>query len=653
MKTFNQYIIAALFFIQALSCSNDFLSETADISSSLSSTTELLISPEWGSIDFSINIPMANNAKFNIIKTPEWLLVNNLSGQFVNGIATINCKASVHRDFSEIGIYKDLMVLDIEGKGKSLVPVSYITEGNPMIETEKNITVSFNYGYIGYYDMEIKNKGKGILLVTFTEQPEWINLSWLGPNQGFMTDKTMIPIPANSSITLSISFNIESIASSDLSGKIVIASNDKNNKETTININCDLGNPLLYCSSNQLNFRRTETKQTMDISNQSSGLLLWKVESCPEWLSVSETEGALIPHSWKTLTFTCDRNLLPPGQQSHTIYFKTNDKNNPSYAITVTAYNNITNPENIRAIQGIVTDAWMDKTTDILYLSTSQPNRLLAYNIKTKTIDKELTLSKAPTCFSISEDGRQAIIGHGGMISVVDIYNFSVSKNVEVDNIVYDIEWGNDGWCCYTETNVQWSSLYWVNLNTNEKSKYSGLYGGCILNKIPNQNYLIAAEVNLSSGIYIFDLDTREKKYNIFTSLGNHWFSENGTYLFSGKNIYRTSSLFKEEYFYEISPIGIFSPNPYRTFWIDHNAASKSVWILSSSTDYYFDTQREIQQYEDNDYIRIKTYYYDDFYKDSPAQAQYVFSNSNGNEVIVIKNNNQNEWAVEHIPVSK
>lgn len=191
----------------------------------------------------------------------------------------------------------------------------------------------------------------------------------------------------------------------------------------------------------------------------------------------------------------------------------------------------------VTAIDGTITDAWLDKNKDILYLTTSQPNRFVAYDTKSKTIFREITLSKAPTCFSVSEDGRKAVVGHGGLISSIDMDKFSVAKTVTINESVFDIEWGANDWVCYTlGSDVQWSRLYWVNLQTNEKqTSEKSIYGSCVVKKVPQQDYIIGSESNLSSGVYVFDINKRQITNDIFTSFGQFWFSADGAYLFDWK----------------------------------------------------------------------------------------------------------------------
>jgi hypothetical protein len=327
----------------------------------------------------------------------------------------------------------------------------------------------------------------------------------------------------------------------------------------------------------------------------------------------------------------------------------------------MTVRDNTANPNNVKAIEGNITDACIDRQSNMLYLTTGQPNRFLAYDMQNKTIAREVSLSHAPTCFSLSEDGRKAVIGHSGYITSIDMDNFSVTKTVEVNHIVFNVAWGKDNWCCYSVPNVQWTYLYWVNLTTNETVYYDQIYESCLLRKIPNQNYIIGAELMMSGGVYFFDIDTRKIEHTNFAFIGNFCFSENGTYLYTrnspafsnGGYIYRTSSFFINDYASEVSPIGRVSPVPNRIHWIDQHAASQSVWILSSSSDYYFDESREIIQYEDNDYTRKATCYYDEYYNGRSVQAHYVFANKAGTELVVIRNATNGEalWSLEFIPI--
>jgi len=334
MKNLIHYIFIASLCLIAFACNKDFLSKTPELPS-LTTTSEILISPGWDAKDYSIQIPEASNASFSIVQIPNWLRVSTLSGQFTNGVATINCSAFVNNDYSgTIGIYKSSIVLDINGFGNTVIPISYIVEGNPAIETGDCVINDF----INSLPFVIKNNGNGILLWSVVEKPDWISFNESVPTS-YPPSSTSFAIPPNGEMDFTLSYNILSLLPDSLSGRIVIASNDKNQSETVVPIQFNLGNPSFSTYTNQVDFGPTDNTQYLQIYNMAEGFLTWKISSCPEWLSVSGTMNYLLPHSALALQFNCDRSLMPNEWISQTIYLETNDPDNPSYAITVTVDN--------------------------------------------------------------------------------------------------------------------------------------------------------------------------------------------------------------------------------------------------------------------------------------------------------------------------
>jgi len=657
MKNLYQYVTVLIVLLHTFSCSNDFLKEELKF---FGESSPIVISPDWEAGDYSIYCQGVGNARFTVADAPEWLKISSMYGQFTNSYATLNCKANAFGAFSEIGIFYSYMTLSVEGKGNMAIQAVYIVEGNPVIETQNSMTI--HYHSTSYkLTLPVQNTGNGILFWSVADHPDWLNFY---SNIGWdSTNEISGIIPPNATDAFYLSYN-PNVYSENLSGKIVIASNDKN--KPFVEIEIDLGNPALNTlESGTINFGRAETTQQFSFSNQGNGILAWKVEGCPEWLTVSVSNDSLNHLTSSSLVFTCNRVLLPSGLNTATIYLKTNDKNQPSYSITATAYG----IANLVEITGNVTDVCIDRSSDILYLTTSQPNRLLAYDINDRKILHELQLSRMPNCFSMSEDGRYAVVGHSGYISHIDLVNFEVIKTIEVNCNIFDIEWGADNWICYTPgEEIQHYQLQWKNLDTDQTyitqhDPIGGmLYGKTLVKKIPNQNYIVASRIPISpSGIIVFDTQTRSQVTYFHESIvswysPNFWFSSDGNFLFASNKVFRTSSLLVSSEDLQVSPINKFSPEQFRFIWIDHHAASQSVWLLSSSS-YFFDEQdqREIMQYEDSDYTRKKIYYYSGNYWGRLVHAHYVFANQEGSELVVIRNATSGNflWSLEFIQVEK
>jgi len=340
MKKVIQYISVYFLGIVMFACNNNFLSEVPSASDYNAAASEILISPETGAKDYYINVP-AGNANYYIVQIPGWLNVQSLSGQFTDNVATVNCSASVNADFSAIGVYKSSIVMAIENYGIAVIPVSYITQGNPAISTDDGLSLKYNsVGNDFHASLVIRNTGNGILLWSIERKSDWILIPDSLNNRTFM-------IPQNGEFIVDLSCDPQSITSPDLQGQILIASNDKNNGEKAVNLSFDFsdGNASFLCYTEQLDFGLKEVTQTLDFYNQGIGFMTWKVDDCPEWLTVSEASGLMSPHSKKTLVFTCDRSLLPNEPVSQTIYLATNDVNNPSYAVTVIVDNRVPTEE--------------------------------------------------------------------------------------------------------------------------------------------------------------------------------------------------------------------------------------------------------------------------------------------------------------------
>lgn len=646
----NSIIPLAVLFL--FSCSDDFVNERLDISGVAESA--IIISPEWEADDYQFQCEGAGNTAFSIAGKPDWLSVDDNSGSFVNGMATIHCKANAVADYSKTGIYIDQMLVDA-GQKTYAVPVYYITEGNPSAQVSHTLTISYN-NYNA--PLRISNTGDGILLWDIAAMPDWLSVDMAN----FNMESIMIGEGAEALVPFIL--NAEKAINGNPSGTIVLKTNDKNNPQIEINVSADLGTPNLSIYSYDLpvNFGTADSSKTLSFSNNGNGLLAWRIEGLPNWLTVSAASGISHSYSNTQIEFTCDRSKLEPGLNSATVYLKSNDPANPSYPITVLVRTPGGNA-NIRALEGNIADATFDKNTNTLYYVTGQPNKLVAYNVTTKTVLHEIALDKAPTCLAISEDFTKALVGHGGMISVLNLNSNSVTKTLQVTGILADIEFAANDWCAYTESgsyDIQWTNIYWVNLSDGGITKGSSIYEDCQIKKVPNQDYIIGSERELSGGVYVYDTNNRGEKAKLFESFREFWFA--GNYMVNSVgSVYRVSEMIaKDGYVTDgISPIGKlqYPTQSYNDIpWIDYCNTTHSIFGLAKQD--YQTISSQIYQFEDNDYTLLKTYIYDNFYQPDPqtaayeVEAHYVFANGAGTELSVLrKGKNNTSWSIEFIPV--
>jgi len=637
------------------SCSNDFLNENLSPDSLTIGESNIYISPDWQSTNFMFKLPSLKDADYEIISNPAWLKIDSVSGHLSDSIAIVQCSAEKNSVFSAVGVYMDFMTVKAEGKNYK-VPVAYITEGNPTVQVESSVSLSFsNYGY-PY--LRIQNTGLGILMWNIISMPDWLDVDVTRLESGG------VYIPQYNSYNIPLIIKPGENASGSLTGTIVLSTNDKEHPSVTINVTTDLGIPQLNIYTNAINFASAETSKALTFSNYGSGILVWKFEDIPDWLTITPSSGTYNPYtSYDNVIFSCDRTKLSPGQNTAIVNLKTNDSSHSSYSITVTAVapgNNV----NIRAIDGNITDAVFNKNTNTLYFVTSAPNKFIAYDVTARTILHETALSKAPTCFAIAEDWTKAAVGHNGSLSAIDLSSHTVTATYLSNYSVHDIAWGENNWFCFTQTGASFSKLHWINSATGETydSSNSSLDESSIIKKVPNQPYLIGTRNSTSpSGFFAFDIASKSLKSYSHMDLSNFWMSEDGEYVFSRNlKVYRTTSSTgsNDTFDADISEIGKINFSSGYTYGLNFLYHSNNyLWVIQNDS-YSSESSASIYQFEDNDYTQVKRYAYDLLYQPDAqttsfnVTANYVFANNEGTEISVLcKGTSNNTWLIQFVPV--
>lgn len=635
-------------------CSNDFLNDNLNAVSLPVGVSNIYISPDWPGSNRMFKLTSLKDADYEIASKPSWLTVSSMSGHLSDSIAIIQCSATKNAAFSSVGIYMDFMTINAK-ENSYKVPVAYITEGNPTVQVQSSVTLS--YSIYDYPTLQIQNTGLGILIWDIISMPDWLAVDTV------RLESTGLYISQYNSYNIPLKILPGKNTSGNLTGKMVLSTNDKEHPTVSVNVTTDLGTPQLSINTNTINFASTETSKNLSFSNYGSGLLTWEFIDIPAWLTITPSSGMYSPYSSNgNIIFSCDRTKLSPGQNTATVILKTNDSSRPSYSITVTAVAPGNNA-NIRAIDGNIIDAVFNKNTNTLYYVTSAPNKLIAYDVTTRTVLHEIALSKAPTCFAISEDWTKAAVGHNGSLSAINLSGNTVTAVYNSDYAVYDIAWAENDWFSYTQTGGSFSALHWINMATgalyDDTDKYS-LDGYSMIKKVPNQLYLIATRGSTSpSGFFSYSIANKSKKSYSHMDLSNFWMSEDGQYIYArSKDIYRTSSSTgsSDTFDADINSIGkINTPNNNGINFIYHS--NHFLWVIQNDS-YSSDTSSSIYQIEDNDYTLVKKYTYDLLYQPDAqttsfsVKANYVFANNEGTEISVLcKGVSNNTWIIQFIPV--
>lgn len=655
MRLFNKITILFTTLYLAAGCSKDFLNENLTPGSFPMGLSNIYVSPDWPSSNYTFMLPSVKNADYEIISRPSWLNISSVKGQLSDSIAIVQCSATKNSDFDAVGIYMDFMTVEADGKDYK-VPAAYITEGNPMVQVQSSLALS-------YYDnpiLPIQNNGLGILIWGIVSMPEWlvVDTAWIESNGFYVSPFSSYSIPFR--------FNFDNSNTGSLTGKIVLSTNDKMHPSVTIDVTVNMGTPLLEIYTNTIDFSFTETSKTLNLLNGGDGILVWEFENIPEWLTITPSSGVCgeFPH-YSIITFCCDRTKLSPGQNTATVNLKTNDSSNPESNITVMA-KAPQNMENIYSVDGNITDALLNNNTNILYYVTSSPNKLVSYDIVERKVLNEISLSKAPTSFAASEDWTKAAVGHNGYISAIDLSSNTVTTIYPLDCSVYDIAWAENDWFCYTQSDGYFTCLHWINIadgtlyNSHDNNS---LDGATTIKKVPDQPYLIATRNYTSpSGFFTYDIATKNIKSYAHMDLSNFWFSENGDYIFAkDKSIYRTTSATNptDTLYITINPIGTIITgveNYYGLQYVYHS--NNYLWVLQNNSHPSDNVPTSIYQIEDNDYTLVNGYEYDIIYQPDTQtaplniSANYIFTNNEGTEILVLcKDTSSSSWVIQFVNV--
>ncbi len=170
-----------------------------------------------------------------------------------------------------------------------------------------------------------------------------------------------------------------------------------------------LGHPHIQVSRNSLAFTNT-FNQSLEIRNNSYGILNWWIASAPEWLVANKEGGLIDENQSENIQLTAKINGLDPGDYSGILRIQSNAENTPSFDIQVSLkvgasayYGNYH--------QGVLVDTRFNKSRDEVIVLTKSPNQLLFFK---STIDQPETidLERVPNCLAISEDQSTFAIGY-------------------------------------------------------------------------------------------------------------------------------------------------------------------------------------------------------------------------------------------------
>jgi hypothetical protein len=229
------------------SCNDDFLTKNKEGTYIF---PPIYLHPDVGAESYPIVWKDAGNAAFKIVKKPDWLQVESMTGQFQNGIAKLTCYVVRNEFFTKEFVYTATIPIDVDGVGRCFVNVGYVNRGVPIYTGEPSFSCIWYASWSQESELmdfrrdeaeryiNIGNQGSGYLIWEVIEYPEWISMvrgdDWNG------TDLMAAVLP-NGVSTIITSCNCSGLSDGVHVGYIVFKTNDKDQPTYTITVQCQVG----------------------------------------------------------------------------------------------------------------------------------------------------------------------------------------------------------------------------------------------------------------------------------------------------------------------------------------------------------------------------------------------------------------------------
>jgi hypothetical protein len=486
-----------------------------------------------------------------------------------------------------------------------------------------------------------------------TSYPDWLKLS-------SVSGKIL-----NNPEVIEVISDFKNFAPGVYNGKIEIASTIGNK---TLFIKGLVGEQLKYEIPDSLIFSTTENFKEFFIRNDGNVPINYSVTTSNNFISTNNLSGSIIPANQNKFNFTVNRVNMLTGKYYSQIFINLNNKID---TINVCIENFI--EQKIKLPTDVI-DAEYSKLKDILVYISSSPSKLNIYNTKLETFSS-INLDYVPTCLSLSLDGNNAVVGHDGNITYIDLNSKSIIKSFGVSCYALDIVIGNNKWAYVFPKEDQWEQFRCIKLDSINENEFlqtgNSIYAGTKAKLHPSGKYIYGADNGLSpSDIEKYDIQNGVGKFlydspyhGDYPMDGDLWFSEDGLRIFTaGRTVLKTSEVVGQDMKYN-GKITLSSQYS-RPTYINHSAVKNNLYILSTNGDLWSkEISPNVLIHDGTNLtfkkaISLESYMVKDnngnanFYD---AEPYFVFSDYSGDNIFVLtkaKNSGLlNEWAIQKIQI--
>ena len=189
----------------------------------------------------------------------------------------------------------------------------------------------------------------------------------------------------------------------------------------------------------------------------------------------------------------------------------------------------------------VVADAEYNPVSERLIVISSNPHHLHIYDPNNGQ-DIQIPLSQEPTAVSVNPDGRSAIVGHDGLLSLINLETQIVSQTASIEANIFDIVLAGNGWAYATASANNKDSIYGMEIEPESETVMVLPHNNesRLLQLAPDGRSLYATtsgpepgrleKIDIVQGAPSFLYDSE----GAIDTCGEVWLAENGRFAFSG-----------------------------------------------------------------------------------------------------------------------
>jgi len=320
-------------------------------------------------------------------------------------------------------------------------------------------------------------------------------------------------------------------------------------------------------------------------------------------------------------------------------------------------------------IDGDIIDAEYDRINDVIVIVSENPNELRVFDPSENSFTS-VPLNLPPSSISVRLDGNNAVVGHNGWFSFVNLSTMQLENSYAVTANVHDIILAPNNWVYVFPKEDQWERIRCINLSNGVEAQHNGysIYEQTKAKLHPSGNFIYGANTGLSpSDFEKYEIGNGTAQYlydspyhGDFPFDGDIWISEDGSRLFAkSRRVFNASSIQSNDMTYNGELVG-----DGNVVALDYSTAANRVYAIFSSSRYEEKPTNEIRTYETEflafkGTIELSSFLFPDgnnegkFYE---SQGYFGFFNSDGTKYYVIVkaeegSGAENEWAIATIDV--